>query len=257
MRGEAAAQAENLIQGRGTTVAEWQACPLLAQVQTITHQQLIPEGRRVVVVAPHPDDEILGCAGILAGMKGREADVVMVAVTDGEASHPGSRQWTASRLRQQRPLESQHALERLGLDTKALNWQRLGLPDSAVAGREAQLVERLLTLIHPGDRVVTTWQSDGHCDHEATGRAVAFATSQRQACLIEVPVWAWHWARPQDPRIPWARARKLMLDAQLVEKKRQAIYAHVSQVSTEGRSSAVLDQETIERLLQPFELVFL
>jgi LmbE family N-acetylglucosaminyl deacetylase len=105
--------------------------------------------------------------------------------------------------------------------------------------------------------VVTTWQSDGHCDHEATGRAVAFATSQRQACLIEVPVWAWHWARPQDPRIPWARAHKLMLDAQLVAKKRQAINAHVSQVSTEGRASAVLDRETIERLLQPFELVFL
>jgi LmbE family N-acetylglucosaminyl deacetylase len=255
--GETTAQAENLIQGKGTTLAEWQACPALAQVQSITHHQLIPEGRRVVIVAPHPDDEVLGCAGILAGMKGREADVLMVAVTDGEASHPGSQQWSPSRLRQQRPLESTRALDRLGLDANALNWQRLGLPDSAVAGQEAQLVERLLELIRPGDRVVTTWHSDGHCDHEATGRAAAFAASEHNACLIEVPVWAWHWARPQDPRIPWARAHKLMLDAQVLANKRRAINAHVSQLSTDGRASAVLDRETLERLLQPFELVFL
>jgi LmbE family N-acetylglucosaminyl deacetylase len=250
-------EAENLIRGKGTALAEWQACPALADVQTLSHQQLIPEGRRVVVVAPHPDDEVLGCSGILAGMKGREADVVMVAVTDGEASHPGSREWPVSRLREQRPLESTRALDRLGLDGNALNWQRLGLPDSAVPGHEPQLVERLLALIQPGDRVVTTWRSDGHCDHEATGRAAAFAASQRHACLIEVPVWAWHWARPQDPRIPWARARKLMLDAAVLAQKRQAINAHVSQINRDDRASAVLDRETLERLLQPFELVFI
>lgn len=250
------AEAENLIRGAGTTLAEWQASHSLACVPTITHQQLIPTGHRLIVIAPHPDDEVLGCAGILARMRGREADVVMLAVTDGEASHPRSQQWTPSRLRQQRPLESLRALDCLGLDANALDWQRLGLPDSAVAGQEDQLVERLLDVVCPGDRVITTWRLDGHCDHEATGRAAACAASQRKACLIEVPIWAWHWARPDDPRIPWARARKLMLDEKVLAQKRRAINAHASQVSTDGWASAVLDQETIERLLQPFELVF-
>jgi len=254
---EAAAQAENLIRGAGTTLAEWQASPSLACVPTITHQQLIPTGHRLIVIAPHPDDEILGCAGILAGMRGREADVVMLAVTDGDASHPRSQQWTPSRLRQQRPLESLHALDCLGLDASALDWQRLGLPDSAVAGQEDQLVKRLLEVVRPGDRLISTWRLDGHCDHEATGRAAACAALQLNACLIEVPIWAWHWARPNDPRIPWRRARKLMLDAPLLAQKRRAINAHVSQVTADGQTPAVLDQHTIERLLQPFELVFL
>lgn len=251
------AEAENLIRGAGTTLAEWQTSHSLACVPTITHQQLIPTGHRLIVIAPHPDDEVLGCAGILAGMRDREADVLMLAVTDGEASHPCSQEWTPSRLRQQRPLESLRAVDCLGLDANALGWQRLGFPDSAVAGQEDQLVERLLEVIRPGDRLISTWRLDGHCDHEATGRAAAFAASQRNACLIEVPIWAWHWARPNDSRIPWARARKLMLDAPVMAKKRRAINAHVSQVTTDGQTPAVLDQQTIERLLQPFELVFL
>ncbi|MCK8658428.1 PIG-L deacetylase family protein [Pseudomonas umsongensis] len=257
MSAEPVSQGPNLIQGPGTSLAQWQASERLARVPTITHRQLVPAGQRLVVVAPHPDDEVLGCAGILAGMQGREADVLLIAVTDGEASHPQSRHWTPTRLRQQRPKESMRALACMGLDVTALGWQRLGLPDSGVAGQEALLIERLMALIRPHDRVITTWRLDGHCDHEATGRATACAVAQQGACLIEVPVWAWHWARPDDARIPWARAHKYRLEPQVLAQKRQAIAAHVSQVSPEGQAPAVLSRETLERLLQPFELVFL
>ena len=257
MSAEPVSQGPNLIQGPGTSLAQWQDSERLARVPTITHRQLVPAGQRLVVVAPHPDDEVLGCAGILAGMQGREADVLLIAVTDGEASHPQSRHWTPTRLRQQRPKESMRALACMGLDVTALGWQRLGLPDSGVAGQEALLIERLMALIRPHDRVITTWRLDGHCDHEATGRATACAVAQQGACLIEVPVWAWHWARPDDARIPWARAHKYRLEPQVLAQKRQAIAAHVSQVSPEGQAPAVLSRETLERLLQPFELVFL
>lgn len=257
MSAEPVSQGQNLIQGPGTSLAQWQASERLARVPTITHRQLVPAGQRLVVVAPHPDDEVLGCAGILAGMQGREAGVLLIAVTDGEASHPQSRHWNPTRLRQQRPKESMRALACMGLDVTALDWQRLGLPDSGVAGQEALLIERLMALIRPHDRVITTWRLDGHCDHEATGRATACAVAQQGACLIEVPVWAWHWARPDDARIPWARAHKYRLEPQVLAQKRQAIAAHVSQVSPEGQAPAVLSRETLERLLQPFELVFL
>lgn len=256
MTGRLNAQPENPIQGAGTPLAEWQASPLLAGVMPITHLDLVPLGHRLVVIAPHPDDEVLGCAGILAGMKGREADVLMIAVTDGEASHPGSRTWTRSRLRQQRPQESACALGLLGLAVDHINWRRLRLPDTAVAQREDHLVARLLELIRPGDCVVSTWQLDGHCDHEATGRAVAYAASQNKARLVEVPVWAWHWAQPQDRKIPWPRARKLMLGEHVLALKRAAVNAHISQVTADDHRPAVLTRETLDRLLQPFELVF-
>jgi LmbE family N-acetylglucosaminyl deacetylase len=38
---------------------------------------------RLVVVAPHPDDEVLGCGGTLAAETAAGIDVVVVFVTDG------------------------------------------------------------------------------------------------------------------------------------------------------------------------------
>ena len=43
----------------------------------------------VVIVAAHPDDEVLGAGGTMAMLAAAGARLRLVAVTDGEASHPG------------------------------------------------------------------------------------------------------------------------------------------------------------------------
>ncbi|HSC82389.1 MAG TPA: PIG-L family deacetylase [Pseudomonas sp.] len=249
--------AANPIQAPGTPLADWQSSASLQCVPAIRHDELVPPGCRLVVVAPHPDDEVLGCGGILAGMRGRENDVVLVSVSDGEASHGDSPQWSAERLRQQRPYESAEALRRLGLDLSQLTWLRLGLADGGIASHERQLVRRLLPLLRAGDRVLSTWRLDGHCDHEAVGRACLRACHDSHAQLLEVPIWAWHWASPDDPRLPWQRARKLFLDRGVQALKQHAIAAHTSQLQVDGDRAPILDRETLARLLQPFELVFI
>jgi LmbE family N-acetylglucosaminyl deacetylase len=249
------AQRDNPIQGQGTSLAEWQSCASLRQVPAISLEELAPTGQRLVVVAPHPDDEVLACGGLLARIGGCDAELLLISVTDGEASHGDSLQWPRARLRRERPLESASALSRLGLDLQRLSWERLGLADSKVD--EQSVVEHLDRLLRPGDQVLTSWRADGHCDHEAVGRAAARATARIGARLIEVPIWAWHWARPQDPRLPWSRARKLLLDPETLARKRYAIDAHISQVTPDRQAPPVLGAEAIERLAQPFELVFL
>ena len=47
------------IRGDGTTEAEWNGWPGLARLPAIAAGELVPEGARAVVVAPHPDDEVL------------------------------------------------------------------------------------------------------------------------------------------------------------------------------------------------------
>ncbi|RYF32509.1 MAG: hypothetical protein EOO26_11285, partial [Comamonadaceae bacterium] len=65
--------------------------------------------RRAVVVAPHPDDEVLSVGGLLAMLSNngaaRSDDFVVTAitVTDGAASHTGSLEWPRSRLLRERP----------------------------------------------------------------------------------------------------------------------------------------------------------
>lgn len=249
---------ENRIRAsNGTPWHQWQQAAHLARATWITPDQLCPPGRRLVLVAPHPDDEILMAGGLLAGMRGREQDLLLLSVTDGEASHPGSTHWTEHRLRRQRPLESRHALQQLDLDLSRLQWQRLHLKDGAVGRDEAFLVNHLRQLLEPDDLLLTTWRGDGHADHEAVGRAAAQACQARRVQLAEVPVWAWHWARPDDPRLPWPRALRVQLDEARLGRKRLALAAHASQLEADEGRLPVLRPQLLECLLQPFELVLL
>ncbi|MGA9661548.1 MAG: PIG-L family deacetylase, partial [Pseudomonas alloputida] len=143
---------QNLIQSAGGTPwTAWQHSAHLARATWLDAHQLCPPGRRLVLIAPHPDDEILMAGGLLAGFKGREDELVLVSATDGEGSHPGSSHWTEHRLRRQRPQESRQALQQLDLDLERLDWRRLHLKDGQLPREEAFLASHLTQLLRPND----------------------------------------------------------------------------------------------------------
>ena len=76
--------------------------------------------------------------------------------------------------------------------------------------------------------------------------------------MHELPIWTWHWAHDDDPRVPWARARRIDLSAQAVARKRYAAKAFTSQIHNDPSTGAepVLSEHALERLLQPYEVVF-
>jgi LmbE family N-acetylglucosaminyl deacetylase len=43
-----------------------------------------PSREKMVVIAPHPDDEVLGAGGLIAAQAFLGVEIVVVAVTDGE-----------------------------------------------------------------------------------------------------------------------------------------------------------------------------
>ncbi|KQQ62581.1 acetylglucosaminylphosphatidylinositol deacetylase [Pseudomonas sp. Leaf127] len=246
------------VDGRGTPLSAWQASSRLAAVPAISADLLVPSECRAVIVAPHPDDEVLGCGGLMSQLHLLERELLLISVTNGTASHPGSALWPASRLAAARPEESTEALQRLGLPAD-LPWLRSAYQDGAVVEREAELQAFLERHLLPTDVVFGTWRGDGHGDHEAVGRACANACAAVGAQFNEVPIWAWHWAGPEDERLPWERARKLLLDPALLARKHDAVQAFVSQLQGDPaiRLAPVLPVWAQARLLQPFELVFL
>ncbi|MDM0114041.1 PIG-L family deacetylase [Variovorax sp. J22R133] len=239
----------------GTPEADWLPWLGAATIPAVTATDLVPEGARAVVVAPHPDDEVLACGGLLAQLAALQREICVIAVTDGTSSHPGSRQWSPADLGRIRPLESQRALSLLGVSQVPL---RLGLPDGGLMALRSVLQDKLQSLLRPSDVVFTTWRLDGHPDHEATGSATALAAMHVGATLIEVPVWAWHWAAPGDARMPWARARRLVLDADASQRKRHATEAFESQLRIDATTGAppVLRGSTVARAHRRFEVFF-
>jgi LmbE family N-acetylglucosaminyl deacetylase len=227
----------------GTPEDEWKSLPVFPALP------VDPAGPPLVV-APHPDDEILGVAGLMA-MLGR-AD--LAAVTDGEASHPGSAVHTPAALAAIRRAETAEALSRLG-STGAVH--RLGHPDGGID--EEWLGAQLAGLLAPGRWCLATWSEDGHPDHEAVGRAAARACAATGARLLEYPIWMWHWARPGDPSVPWERARRIDLTEAAVAAKASAIAAFPSQIaplSPAPADAAILPPNVLDHFARPFETVF-
>lgn len=240
------------ISGEGTPEARWQAWPGLDQLPLVSLDDLVPPGSRAVVVAPHPDDEVIGFGGLLALLAARQSDSLVITLTDGEASHPGSRQWPPRQLADARIAESLAGLRQLGL--KPHSQRRLSLPDGGLAACGDMLAQRLNELLRPGDVVFSTWQLDGHPDHEAAGQATARVCRQRGCRHWQAPVWMWHWALPGDARVPWSQMRRLALPGNTLRQKTAALDAHQTQLAPQDTGApAVLPGFALARMLRGFE----
>lgn len=243
---------------RGMPAQIWNRAPQLAQIPTINPSILVPFGARVVVVAPHPGDEVLACGGLLQLLSTLDYPLKLISVTDGSASHPGSNLWSAKRLSVFRPQESVEALRRLGLPMHSLKWIRGGFCDNDLAAHEQALSQFIARYLQAGDVVFTTWRHDGIDDHEAVGRAAAKACALKGVRLLELPIWAWHWPIREAARIPWQRARKVRLDTWSVARKRHAAHAYASQLLGDPLIglAPMLPPVLLERMREPYEIVF-
>lgn len=239
-----------LIEGAGTPEAAWRP---YVESRDLPHIWLTPAPARALVVAPHPDDEVLGVGGLLALLAQAGTQVDILSVTDGEASHPGG-SIDPDLLAARRAAETAAALRGLGLRTPP---RRLHLPDGGREGLEQPVVDAIR--LERGTWLLAPWAHDGHPDHEAVGRACARVARRDGARLLAYPVWMWHWATPSDPRVPWAQARQVGLPAEAQAAKARAIAEFVTQVEPIGPRPAdapVLPPHVLERFARPWEVVF-
>ena len=215
-------------------------------------------GRGLVVLAPHPDDESLGCGGLIAEAVARERAVRLLVLTDGAASHPLSEALTGAMLRDIREAETLAAAAALGLAPDHVAFLRL--PDAAApsTGPEADRVVRAIReAVRDCDAgaVVTTWRHDPHCDHETAAfildRAMPLAGGARAFAFT-----VWGRALPPQTEVGVPReAVRLDVSAHR-DAKRRAVLAHVSQtVGLPGEHAAGfrLDPAMIDRLCGPSE----
>jgi LmbE family N-acetylglucosaminyl deacetylase len=181
-------------------------------------------------VAAHPDDEVLGAGGLISMLAASRARLRLVAVTDGERSHPGH--GSPAALARRRTAETVAALRALG--AQGAEVIRLGLPDSGLAGREERLGNVLAPLVEGFDLCLAPWDHDMHPDHEAAGRVAREAAA---GAFYSFPIWMWHWGSPADPRVPWEQAVRLPLPPRAAGRKRAAIACFASQTEDRGTAS--------------------
>ncbi|WP_445191526.1 PIG-L deacetylase family protein [Sphingomonas sp. Tas61C01] len=127
--------------------------------------------RTALIVAPHPDDEVIGAAALIQSLRRGGTRVRVVVVADGAASHPASRRWPRARLVSARRRESRRALARLGVTAGAVRF--LGLPDGGLSGRCDRAVGRVVARHRQLGLIVGPMIDDAHPDHRAVAAAIA------------------------------------------------------------------------------------
>lgn len=203
-----------------------------------------------VVVAAHPDDEVLGVGGTMAIVAAAGVRLRLIAVTDGEASHPGADPGMLGRIRAE---ESAAALDELGArDTEVI---RLRFPDTGLAACEDELTAVLTERCAGFEVCLAPWETDAHSDHEAAGRAARRAAVRADRSVLSYPIWMWHWARPADAQVPWHRACQIPLPSEVAARKRSAIRAFASQLTEREAAEPVLPAGIVAHFTRSAEVL--
>lgn len=200
-----------------------------------------PPAVPTLVVAPHPDDEVLMAGGLIAIQRRRGVDVDVVAVTDGEAAYPGA--VLPDVLGPVRVCEQEAALGVLGVQADHIH--RVGVPDGGVPDAVERLISAVAELRQEGGLVVLPWSGDHHSDHvacSAVGRHVPNA--------VYGFFWAWH--RTPMTLFDDVDLLGISLPDDILAQKSRALAQHRSQFRpTTG--TPILDQRLVEPVMTPVE----
>jgi LmbE family N-acetylglucosaminyl deacetylase len=186
-----------------------------------------------LVLAPHPDDETLGCAGVIMQLRAAGRRVVVAIAADG-----GGCQLAKFRDRAEvvalRKKESVAACGELGVPENDLFF--LGFADGELCGCSIELTTRLAHLIEkirPAS-VLAPYKGDNHPDHRGLAAAVQVLTSngQLKAPVFEYPVWL---STKQALRLVFSRGFRMSLRTvnlgEGASRKHAAISHYRSQMS--------------------------
>ena len=201
-----------------------------------------------LVVAPHPDDETLGCGATILRKRAAGSTVSVVVATDANHRNRVSR-LAGDEIKEIRRGEAVEACRRLGVPANRVFF--LDLPNGMLDHHADELrrgISELVEELDP-DEIFTTPADDGHPDHDAAGRVVRELADAGgfNGSVYEYPIEArvrWFWSRGTraskssrrvslvEAVVSLLRTRPIKVDTSgYLEAKREALSAYRSQLT--------------------------
>lgn len=169
-----------------------------------------PLGESLLAIAPHQDDEAIGCGGALAAQAraGKRAQVILLQDGADGCEELGM---TREQLSKIRNAESSACAAAAGLTPTVF----LNHPNIAAAG--PQIVDQLVALIeqHQADTILSPFPLDGHVDHRTAAGLLADALRRvsRPVRVLTYEVWGLCFANVVLPIDEVIDTKRRMLEA--------------------------------------------
>ncbi|MET0374392.1 MAG: PIG-L family deacetylase [Rhizorhabdus sp.] len=210
---------------------------------------LLGHPKRVVIIAPHPDDETIGAWGLMRRLRRSGAAVEVIVVSDGGGSHPASRAWPKPRLIKARMRETRQAMRAIGILPGACTFLRL--PDGELAARFGQLQSRLRRTLwrrRAPCLVVGPAMGDAHPDHHAVARAL-WRSRRRGERRLSYHVW------PEGAGIS-TRSVTEHLGSAAMPAKRRAVLSYRTQtgIIRDAEAGFAMTHRHLRHFVRPREL---
>lgn len=186
---------------------------------------------RVLIVAPHPDDEVIGCGGVIARLVDEGNVPHVVVMTGGEGSHRGCCNLPDEELKTARRRLTRTSLSILGVPSE--NIHELNYPDGEISAENEQTedLKKLIENLQPQTVFVPHW-GEGWPDHIKTAEIVKKMMS-KDTEVYEYCVWMWYYNIWRG--LDWENAVVLKMTHKEHELKLKAMDAYIKPLAQCGR----------------------
>jgi len=152
--------------------------------------------KKLVLLIPHPDDEIFGCAGLMQQWAPVATETIIIYISAGESSEGYVDADEKAALARARRLESRSAIETLDLQGE-VSIRELNIPETSPKTFEAQLEESLRAELDSSCVVIAPHYRDGHSGHDAVGECAKRLAETIGFEIYFYPIWLWFWSPSQ------------------------------------------------------------
>ena len=188
-----------------------------------------------LVLAPHPDDESLGCGGLIALLREKGKEVFVLFITDGSLSHPNSVKYPAAKLAAVRREEAIEALRVLNVPESNvffLNKKDGFLPAEGEPGFEQNSTQlHVITALLRPDFILVPYSKDPHRDHRATAQMLKHVAQKNHLSFRVLQYVIWLHERGEESDLPNENALRFADVTRYLPQKEKAIRQHLSQTT--------------------------
>lgn len=198
----------------------------------LTYSRPIALSDSALIIAPHPDDEVIGCGGLIARLVAEGKTPHIVIMTRGEGSHHGCCTLFPNEIQQARSTLSHKALSALGVGEEYVH--QLDFTDGGIAADTPQVTQLrdLILALNPSSIFVPHW-GEGWPDHVNAANLVKKLTEGGKAEVYEYCVWMWYYNVWRG--LDWKNAFKLSMTPQEHQLKLKAMDIYVKPLAPCGK----------------------
>lgn len=183
----------------------------------------VPEGSNILVLSPHPDDDVFGCGGTLYKHHLAGAKVTSVYMTDGRKGDPA---FSEDAMAVERKRDAEEAAKILGIDTIFLGYKDQELKLSKATLED---IKEIIRGVDP-DIVYLPFFLDNHPDHLETN--VIFLEACREV-KCDFGIFAYEIWTPFVPN-------RIVDITPVIDTKKEAMQVHKTQLRINDYAQAIL-----------------